>query len=221
MCHDPAVMSGRGWTSAAFEEAARLGSGYAGAEHFLLALLRPGEETIAAQTLRDCGAEYDALSSALARALAERRGGRTRDGISLNPAGHELIGRAEGLAAGLGDESVTAEHMLLALVWDDQRGWPLAAAGTTREAVYERLRARGVRLAVELPPSREPPAGPEQRVYFPQSQLRDVLARLPALLPPDADLRWNLDGPFRAWVGANGDFDLRERVRRALDGAPA
>jgi hypothetical protein len=221
MCHDRAFMSVRKRTiSAAFEEAIRLGSGYAGPEHFLLALLRPGEETVAAQALRDCGADYERLRSALVRAAAERRV-EPNAGVSLNPAAQELVGRAEGLAAGLGAESVTAEHVLLALVWDAQRGWPLVAAGTTREAVYVRLRAGGVRLAVELPTSREWPPGPEQRVYFPEEQLRDVLTKLPALLPPDADWGWNVDGAYRAWVRTTGEVDLRALVRQALARASA
>lgn len=206
--------------SAAFEEAVRLGSGHAGPEHFLLALLRPDQHTLAAAVLRGCGADYDRLSSVLARAAAERPV-EGDAGVTLNPVAHELIGRAEGLAAGLGAEEVEPEHLLLALVWAAQRDWPLAAAGTTREAVYEQLRAHGVGLAVPLPPSRPRPEGAEQCVYFPQVQLRDVLAGLPALLPPDADWGWNVDGAYRAWVRATGDFDLRERVRRALEAAPA
>lgn len=207
--------------SAAFEEAVRLGSGYAGPEHFLLALLRPGEETAAAQALRDCSASYDGLSATLERAAAERDRLEPEHGVSLNPVAHELIGRAEGLAAGLGDESVRAEHVLFALLLHPEREWPFTLAGTTREAVYERLQARGVRLPVELPPSREGRPGPEQLVYFPEEELRDVLARLPALLPRDADWGWNVDGAYRAWVRATGAFDLRELVRRARDGAPA
>ena len=206
--------------SAAFAEAVRLGSGYAGPEHFLLALLRPDEQTVAAAALRDCGADYGRLSSALVRAAAKRPAERDA-GVTLNPIAHELIGRAEGLATGLGAEEVAPEHLLLALLWDARRNWPLAAAGTTREAVYERLRAHGVGLAVALPPSRPRPEGAEQCVYFPQVQLRDVLAGLPALLPPDAEWGWNVDGAYRAWVRATGDFDLRERVRQALDGAAA
>ena len=101
---------------------------------------------------------------------------RKRDGISLSPAAYALIGRAEGLAAGLGADAVTAEHVLLALIWRPERDWPLALAGTTREAVDERLQARGVRLPIELPPSQERPAGAEQRVYFPEAQFRDVSA---------------------------------------------
>ena len=155
--------------SAAFEEAVRLGSGHAGPEHFLLALLRPDQHTLAAAVLRGCGADYDRLSSVLARAAAERPV-EGDAGVTLNPVAHELIGRAEGLAAGLGAEEVEPEHLLLALVWAAQRDWPLAAAGTTREAVYEQLRAHGVGLAVPLPPSRPRPEGAEQCVYFPQVQ---------------------------------------------------
>ncbi len=208
--------------SAAFEEAIRLGSSYAGPEHFLLALLRPGEETVAAQALRDCSVGYEQLSAALVRAHAGRDRIRSEhDGVSMNPAAHELVGLAEGLAVGLGAAAPAAEHMLLALLWRPERDWPLTLAGTTREIVYERLRAGGVRLAVELPPSRERPAGPEQLVHFPGVQLRDVLAKLPALLPPDADWGWNVDGAYRAWVRATGEFDLRALVRRALTCASA
>jgi Clp amino terminal domain, pathogenicity island component len=207
----------RGASSEAFAEAARLGSRHVGPEHFLLALLRPGEETVAAEVLRDCGADYEALSSVLESHRVEGR----REGISMNPVAHELVGRAEGLAAGLGDESVTVAHVLLALVWGDRHGWPLAAAGTTREAVYEGLQSHDARLTAELPPTRPLPAGPRQVVHFPQTQLLDVLRELPPLLPPETHWGWNLDGDFRAYVEASGDFDLRQLVRRALNGAPA
>ena len=206
--------------SAAREEAARLGSSYVGPEHFLLALLRHDQETVAAHALRDSGADYEALSTALLRALSEQRNEREQHGPTTNPVAHELVGRAEGIAAGVGADAVTAEHVLLGLLWSD-REWSLTLAGTTREAVYERLRASGVSLPGKLPPSRTRPSGPEQLVYFPQEQLRDVLARLPKLLPADAEWGWNLDGAYRAWVRATGDFDLRERVSQALDGAPA
>ncbi len=202
--------------SAAFEEAARLDSGYVGPHHVLLALLRPGEETVAAQALRDSGADYEKLSTAVAghRAELEHRG------ITMNAAAHTLVGRAEGIAAGLGAEAVAAEHVLLAIVWDD-RDWSLSAAGTTREAVCERLQDQGVSLPGKQPAARPRSSGPEQLVYFPQVQLFEVLAGLPKLMPADADWGWNLDGPFRAWVRGKGDFDLRELVRRALDGVPA
>jgi hypothetical protein len=36
----------------------------------------------------------------------------------MNPAAHELIGRAEGLAAGLGASAVCREHVVLAYLWD-------------------------------------------------------------------------------------------------------
>jgi hypothetical protein len=203
------------------EEALRLRHGFVGEEHFLLAMVRPSEKTTAAHVLRESGMDYEVLSAVVVEDFVRSdppvEEADLDSGIYLNPAAHELMGRAEGLAAALGAGEVNAEHVLLALLWNSGSDWMFEGCGTTRQAVYERLSARGVPVpVVDLPPSPEPPSGPHQQVFFPRERLNDVLATLPSLLPPDADWGWNHDGGSQGWVSAFGDFDLEALVEQAL-----
>ena len=128
---------------------------------------------------------------------------------------HELLARAEGLAAGLGAETVTVDHVLIAYVWSP---WTAAYVeeffGVTHVAIFEQLRVLGVDLpSVPLPP-RPRPTGP--RVYVPFEQLMDVVHRLSDRLPPEYGPGFNHDGKSRAWVVADRDIDLEEHVRAVL-----
>lgn len=202
------------------DESARLKHGFVGEEHFLLALVRPGEKTVAAEVLRESGVGYEALSAAVAAFASNDQPLDEEDlesGISANPASHELMGRAEGLAAGLGANRLRAEHVLLALLWSPGSDWMFEGCGTTRQAVYERLKGKGARVpAGELPPSPDPPSGPHQQAFFPLERLNDVLATLPSLLPADAYWAFNHDGHSQGWILAWGEFDLEELVQQAL-----
>jgi ATP-dependent Clp protease ATP-binding subunit ClpA len=192
--------------------------GFAGTEHFLLAVAHPEQATVAAQALRTCGATYDALRRELAGAFAETHQPRgDSDTISLNPVGHQLLGCAVGLAGGLGAAEPGAEHVLLAFLWRSDHEWVLNQVGTSRQAVYAQLRKQGVVVphAALLPP---PPAtrGDVQRVDVPLERLDDLIGRLPALLPEGAQWGWNIADESRGWVVAEGDFDLAAIVRRAI-----
>jgi ATP-dependent Clp protease ATP-binding subunit ClpA len=123
----------------AFDEALRLRHSFVAEDHFLLALVRPSEETMAAQVLRESGVNYEALSAFViedfARSDPPLEEADLDSGICTNPAAHELMGRAEGLAAGLGAGQVSAEHVLLALLWSPGTDWMFEGCGTTRQAV--------------------------------------------------------------------------------------
>ena len=196
-------------------EARRLGHGFVGDVHLLLALVRPGETSVAAAALRACGVDYGALS-AFAESVAATDAS-FEQGIRPNPHWYRLVGRAEGIAVGLGAGEVLPEHTLLALVWEQESAALLAGAGTTREAVYDSLREHWADLpGGELPPSRPLPSGPPQRAYFPRERLREVLDKVPPLLPPDSHWGFNYEGPYRAWISAYGEFDLDALVGEAL-----
>src|ERR1700710_228649 len=107
---------------AARVEAVALAEGRVGSQHFLLAILASDEETIAATALKQVGITHEALASA----LVDKLGGSDFSGAdrvdedwtsSMTAGAHELLARAEGLAAGLGAERVTVEHVLTAYVW--------------------------------------------------------------------------------------------------------
>src|SRR4051812_13199258 len=83
--------------SAAFEEAVRLRHDFVGDVHFLLALLRPGQHGAATEALLNAGLSYATASEAGERAVAESEPPSEPDhsgGLCLNPAAHELVGRA-------------------------------------------------------------------------------------------------------------------------------
>jgi hypothetical protein len=212
----------RTFVGRALAEASRLDHGSASVEHLLLALVAPGERSPAAQALHDCSVTYErcasAVSDAAAKPDASRRGGE--DGVTSTPALHELLGRAQGLAAGLGAGAVRPEHMLIALLWDGRSQRLLARCGADREAVYRRLGDHGVKLpAASLPPAVPEPRGQHHRVEIPAERLRDALRRLPQLLA-GTEWGWNTAGPGRARIDAFGDVDLDDAVAQALAEPP-
>jgi hypothetical protein len=205
---------------AAGVEAAALGDGRVGSQHFLLAILASGEESIAATALRQLGIAHDALARRLA---GEDEGSESAseewaDDVwtsSLTAGAHELVARAEGLAAGLGALSVTVEHVLTAYVWSP---WTAAYVeeffGVTHEAIFEQLRVLGVRLPSAPLPPRPRPTG--ARVYVPYGQLMEVVRRLGARLPTGYGPGFNHDGQSQAWVIADREIDLERHVREVL-----
>jgi hypothetical protein len=206
----------------AFAESKRLGDGFASDEHFALAILRPEEDSIAAQVLRQLGVTYERFEQGFlhqrARSHPTPGPADTSEGIHTTPAAHELLGRAEGIAAGLGSDAVTTEHVLLAFLWPPELEFTFERLGTSRQAVLDRLAERGVAVPeAPLPPPPAVPQGKHQLVYLPQEQLEAVLRQLPQLLPPESNWGWNLDGDYRAWVSAYGDFDLDALVHQAQD----
>ena len=210
-------------TDLAFDEAIRLEHSFVGDEHVLLALLHPSQDTAAARALRSCGVSYDVVSDEFARMVRESDPPPDEfdpeAGIFLSLAGGKLVARAEGIAVGLGDPLPREEHLLLAYLWDSWEEWPLNHCGTTRAAVFERLREEGVAMpSVPLPPTQVPPAGRYQQVDIPPDRLSDVRSALLTLMPEDANWGWNVHSATnRAWIAAHSDeFELEELVQQAL-----
>jgi hypothetical protein len=122
-----------------FAESFRLEHSWLGREQFILALVHPAQDTVAASALRSCGVSYEAM----ARALGERYGDDDapersfdpEDGVLLSPAGHQLLARAEGLALGMGDPSpslrTSAPHQTVTV----SPGWGARADQTHRRGV--------------------------------------------------------------------------------------
>jgi hypothetical protein len=201
-------------------EAEALADGRVGSQHFLLAILAFEGESRAATALTQLGITHDAFAAALAEADDSESSteGSADDAwtSSMTAGAHELLARAEGLAAGLGAETVTGDHVLIAYVWSP---WTAAYLehffGVTHEAIFEQLQVLGVDLpSVPFPP-RSRPSG--TRVYVPFEQLMDVVHRLRDRLPPGNGPGFNHDGKSRAWVIADRDIDLQEHVRVVLE----
>lgn len=203
---------------AAADEAVRLGDGRIDDDHLLLALVRAGEDTPAARALRACGATYERLAAALARGEpGPADDERSFIMLATSPAAHRLEARAEGIALGADAAAVTAEHVLVAFLWEPETERLLERCGTTREAVRDALAGLGAHVPPALPPSPPPcPDGPRQHVDFREEELPQVLRRLVAELPEGAHWGWNVDREGGAWVDGVGDFDLEEQVRAAL-----
>ena len=148
----------------AVEEASALARNYMGPEHLLLALLDPDEDTSATRALRNSGAEHDKLRDALAAETPDSATPELTDspqGTAPTAGAYQMIGRAEGIAAGLGATVVDAEHLLLALLLyceDSYIAFRIQQAGGSREAAWNELEREGSTIPnVELPPLRGAP----------------------------------------------------------------
>jgi hypothetical protein len=193
----------------ASREAEALGHERIGLDHFVLALLLPADVSAAAQALRDCGLTHEAYAEQVGRGSA-RGGGR-----EPTAAAYQMMGRAEGLAAGLGAAQPAPEHVLLAILWDTGTEFHLGRLGVTRQDVVRRLRETAVALpTVALPVPEERRWG--ERVTVPIGQLRALRAELPDLLPPGATFGFNHDGAETGWLIATEDVDLPAYIAAGL-----
>jgi hypothetical protein len=204
----------------AFREADGLGYRWVGSENFILAILASQDRPPALIALEDCGIRHDAFADALKRSIDGSDppvdDSDEHDSTSMNPAAHELIGRAEGIAAGLGAPMVSREHVLIAYLWDASSDELEMLCGVTREAVMELLRDLGVATPPgALPPS--PVRRPETKVFVPYADLMRVVRALNLRLPRDS-VGFNHDGNSRAWVLADSEIDLEREVEVVLRG---
>ena len=199
----------------AFDEAKALGSSSVGPDEFLLALLGSTEECPATATLAHFGLTHEAFARDLAARVYDPPDQPLEEGDApeLNPAAYDLIGRAEGLAIGLGAPAVTLEHVLIAYVWNP--GWIERDFGVEREAVLEHLSASGVQVPAAPLPPRLPPHG--RRVFVPYDHFDAIIEKLQERLPANSGFGLNWDPPSsRAWVSAYAHVDLAEHVNAVL-----
>lgn len=199
--------------------ALELGRDVADDSLFLLGLTRLGEGSPARESL---AAEGIAADVVLANIRTRGDGGTSlRNGLTYAPAYYGMHGRAEAFAAVLGDGTITAEHVLLALIWDagshsSQILWRL---GASRERLVDGLRVRGVPVpAASMPPAHEVEIG--ERVWFDRDQVRAVIDHIRLHVPPGTHWGFNYDGD-RAWAFADASVDLEALVGRALPPAIA
>jgi hypothetical protein len=211
------AMTVDGLVTRAGREAEELGHGWIGLDHFVLALLRPGDESAAARALRACGLTHPAYAAEVGRLPGGAGPGAERHGRSLNPRAQRMLGRAEGIAAGLAAPRPAPEHVLLAILWDAD-GTPahlLQRLGLTRDDVLGRLREAGATVpAADLPASRQPRWG--ERFPVPGEHLPALRAELRHLLPPGTTFGFNQDASGAAWLVATEGVDLAVYVPVAL-----
>jgi ATP-dependent Clp protease ATP-binding subunit ClpB len=110
------------------------------AEHLLHALIEP-DDGVPAETLRRMGVDLPALRDELAGILGRRA--RIQGGsLSLDPRAKRALELAEQEARRLGDEYVSTEHLLLAIIEVGGEGRQLLERhGVTRESVLSALQS--------------------------------------------------------------------------------
>ena len=197
-----------------FDQAQRLGQGWCGPEHVLLALLDPPGPTVAATVLREAGLTAEAVAERLRRTTGAAGG--TPRGIATNPAWGACAGMAQGVALAAGSREVRDEHALLALVYEGRLDDLLDDGGDLAPAeLVARLAEHGVAVPALLPPEAPPPAGPPgPRVYFPCADHARVTKGLAERVRPGVRWGWNTDGDGRrCWAGGEDEADLPALVR--------
>ena len=216
-------MTMNGVEGAAFKEAERLGHSFVGPEHGVLALLRGDPADLARLALEDVGITTDGVERLLTRMIEAdpRATPEPAGGISPNPAWYRVIGRAEGLAAGLGTGNVRSLDLVLALLWS--RRPLLDQPAASREALVEALAQRGAALPSTPLPELERRPQFTQRVEFPRRNLNRVLQLLVERHPVGAGPTYgfNHDEAERAWVNAEDGIDLQGIVDAAVAEDPA
>ena len=199
---------------AAFEVARELEHGWVGTEHFLLALLR--RPSVATDVVAELGLTAERLEEYL----------RTRSGdpdhpfpaydpqkglSGPNPAGHALVGWAQGLAAAWGRPEPAPEDWLIAMVYGGGVPPLLRHLDVTQAAVLDALRAHDVRVPDVEPRWHKPWRG-HHRVDVTEAQLGPVLQLLKERHPPGSEWRWSFNWisgePRRARVDSEEGIDL-------------
>jgi ATP-dependent Clp protease ATP-binding subunit ClpB len=126
--------------AAAQQAAQGMNSPVLDAEHLLHALIEP-DDGVPAETLRRMGVDLPALRDELAGILGRRA--RIQGGsLSLDPRAKRVLELAEQEARRLGDEYVSTEHLLLAVIEVGGEGRQLLEKhGATRESVLSALQS--------------------------------------------------------------------------------
>lgn len=203
-------------TDRSWNEAARLGHSWVGAEHLLLAVANGDEDWPVTRALKAAGLTPDRIEALLDQMTkAPPRIDRPTSGITTNPAWHQLVGFAEGLALAAGTP-LRPEHVVLAYLWNERPFWSFETI--SREEILAALRAEGI----SVPPGELPPLDERrwtEHVEVPSEQLPALIGWLPRLLPPEICFGFNHDGKGQAWVSATEGVDLEEYVALALDRA--
>jgi ATP-dependent Clp protease ATP-binding subunit ClpA len=127
--------------------------------------------------------------------------------LTFAPAFYSVKGRAEGLAAALGDGSITPEHVLVALMWDPMSlsSQVVHRVGASRQRIIDHLRHAGVVVPqAPLPPQREIERG--ERVWVDRDLVDSVVAYVGRHIPPETVWGFNYEGD-RAWLIAESHVE--------------
>jgi hypothetical protein len=199
-------------------QARELDHGWVGPEHFLLALL--AEPNVASEVLSGLGVTYARFRERLTTLEPDPDipFPKARSGMTVNPAANELIGWANGFAAGAGISTPWPEQWLIAFLYASDRGamWLSNPFELSAKAVVDALAARGVRVPAFPPPEYEPwPDG--RTVYVSKEELQPIIDVLNDRHPAG---KWgfNVVGrPRRGRIHAEEGIDLDAVVAQARE----
>jgi ATP-dependent Clp protease ATP-binding subunit ClpA len=147
---------------ASFDAASTLRQPWVGSEHLLIAIANDADESAARCALAACGVNGAAVTDYVASftfdppELALEDGEQPKPKPKPNPHFYRVLGRAEGFAFATGSERPLPEHVLLALIWDEDRLVSLLLEGVGRTPVQ--LQAALAALGVSVP-EQPPPLG--------------------------------------------------------------
>jgi hypothetical protein len=206
---------------AAAGEARRLGQEWVGPAHFLLAVL--AEPGIASDAMAEVGITHERVFRQLgmwAEADARRVRYVESQGITTNPAAHDVSGWANGYAAACGRRQPTREDWLLAVLHGDSglMGSLLQELGTSAPAAVDALRRRGVKTP-EFDPAEDRPWKGAREVEVARSEWQTVVHILAEKHPPGSEPRWGFnsrrDRPGKIQFVAEEPIDLDAIVQEA------
>jgi Clp amino terminal domain, pathogenicity island component len=200
----------------AADEARRLGHGWIGPEHVLLALF--AGPSVAVEALEEVGVTRERVEEK-ARAMGRSDPPPSRyqpgQGLSPNPAWYKLTGCANGLALASGHRPPRPEHFLLAMIYSGQVVAPLLHQhGSSQRSLLEALARRGVPVPEVDPPTYRPWRG-RRRIEVIEAELEPVIDVLTERYPPGSEWRWGFNwlpddpgGGRRARVDGEEGIDL-------------
>lgn len=188
-------------------------------EHVLLALLSPKQPTVAAVVMSELGMDYDEILDRLG--TMDIGFDHESEGTRSTPVFHQLAGFAQGLALGMGSDTVTDEHVLLAIAYADPTGdQRLITYEIDPDEVVNGLRARGVHVPRLAPPVLAPPSGPwGPTVYYLPEDSPAVHEQLIDRYPPGT-ARWGTNTSTwkegYIYVDGEDEIPMEEIVRAAV-----
>lgn len=139
-------------TLVAFQEAQRLGHTWVGEEHLLIALAKDPQHSRARRALAACGLHEAAVTEGVENIeyLPDPGSLAAGERPQPNPHFYTLHGRAEGFAIAAGSDHPRPEHILLAMLWDEESVVNALLRSIDREPAH--LQSALAALGVRVPP---------------------------------------------------------------------
>ena len=209
-------------------QAVARGQTFSGDWDVVLGLLAGETDGVAAEALDICNMTYASYSGSLERLGAPPAEPSETVMFAVPNAGcRELLSRAEGVAAAVGDDVVRSQHGLIAFLWapEGRAALQLEMLGTSSGDVVSAFVTRGVRVpSVPLPQPDRTPWG--DKVDVAPDKVRDVIDAIMAELrsrglpAENVGFNCNEEGD-QYWVVTHAQVDVRAVLDRVVGSAPS